>query len=750
MRGGDYVSTISTIAGVPADISPSSVANIISIAKLSSVADVTRLTVEQITNLIAGIDTQITANSTEIARLTSEIATLDNSIWKTPDGLHQQFATADFIYTSTLEEFIRVSTNAQTTQETLDGQQQELSTLKTNRDHLLSSLEGYQRNYSSVLSTYKDNKRLLEEEEAKFSTLWGEYLIQSSAYQVAKADYDKTQAAINSYTEQLSTLSTTYKTTADDYSTILRDFINYSTVTIPNAQDAASSTLSTYMRLVGRRDELLSTITGGSTAMRLAEYQLEVAKANELYSQSLANETQCGNQVLSLTATMNQTVDQVQKLTISTQIVSTSDVCNQYRQSSLYYKNNLSSLLSSVLIKLMVEAEQNISTAYFAWLAAQQYEKGVESTISGITRRIDNSYPKENELRSTISSLSSIYRGYVSTKEYYDGQLSTYTETEKSLSSQLRTTLLNIKTYIEMSTLWGLSSIYFMSTVDGWSTIERLAQSSLDGYIKQKGQLESQLGIIGGEINALNLSIGAEFSNLDRNASTFYARKRNELLAEVDEFRYAAREYNSYLGVLTSELLIQKLNLFDQVDILTFQIQSTIAANDLATKTTLETKRSLISGDQITLQAIADRINPLEVKFNSLDILFQDERTYKETFIQKRSTLHVYERNALSTPTLSTTFKVGYLATWSDLEGAVTTINTKIDARNTLLDQISTTVGQVRAESLNNMMQVKYPTSFTGFPAVANYPYNRNSFPIQTRTMAMNTDFALLAPIPYV
>jgi len=289
----------------------------------------------------------------------------------------------------------------------------------------------------------------------------------------------------------------------------------------------------------------------------------------------------------------------------------------------------------------------------------------------------------------------------------------------------------------------------FQSTVDSWSTIERNAQSSLDGYIAQQTALQNQLTALNGDITTINASIATEFGRLDADANTFYSQKRTSMLAEVDEFRYAAREYNSYIGALTAELLIQKLNLFDQVDLLTFQIQSSLTANDTVTAGTLQATRNLVTGDQTTIQTLVNTLNPLEVSFNSLDMVFQDERLYKDNFIQQRSTLHRFERNALSSPTLSTTFRTEYLAAWGTLEGYVTTINSKITARNRGLDDISTVIGQAKTSGLNLMM-TKYPTAFTSFPPVETYPYVRDSFPVQSRTLPMDAAYALLAPIPYV
>lgn len=749
MRGGDYISTTSTISGVPADISQSSLTKILSVAQLSSVAEFSRLTVDQIGALINSIDGQITTNSQRISQLTSEIGTLENSITRLPDGLQLTFDTADFVYTSTETEFKRVSSNYIVAGNSLSTSRGELSTLLVSRDTLGSSLTGYRENYSSVLSSYTTNKEILDGESASYSSLVGEYLVKSTNYIVAYETYQESLTKIGELEETVSTLSSAYRVANTGYDIALQSFRNYSTISIPEAQFIAASTLSSYTLLTTRKANLLSTINGASTAMQLAEAQLAAAEANRLYSNSLATETLFSNQILSLGNSYNLETDPGQRTVLSSLIQSTTLQYGSARWSTLYYQSNLSSLLSSSYMTMIQIAERNISTAFDSWQQAQANERRVLSTISGLTISIDNSYPTERGLRSTLSSLSTTYLTELSSKQGYFKEMSSLTQTESVLSSLLRSTLQNITSYIRLSTLWGQSTIEFQSTFTYWSSVVKNSQSSIDGYSGERTIVNGQITTLDNEISVINQSISSEFGRLDVNAQDFYSKKRTELLAEVDEFRYAAREYNAYIGALTAECLIQKLNLFDEVDLLTFQIQSTITANDVATKGILEIKRINILTDQNTLQNIVNTINPLEVTFNTLDTRFQEERQLKNDFITIRNTIHGYERRALSSPTISTTFKTEYLTEWSDLETNVTGVNLKIDARNTLLDNITGTIGQERTSRLDSMM-AKYTGAFTSFPPVANYVYSRTRLPVQSRTLPMDAIYALMPPIPYL
>lgn len=748
LRGGDYISSLSTI-GVPADISPSSLMNILSVARLSSTTEFSRLSVEQITNLIAGIDTQISANSAQISRLTSEIATVENSITRLPDGLEAQFNTADVVFLSTEREYIRVSTMYETNIAELSTTRSELSTLILTSGDLYSSLQGYQTNYSSILSTYRNNKQMLDAETAAYNRLLGEYYTQSTTYSVAYGNYQSTLSSISGYGDTLSTLSSTYTVTQGQYASALADYVNYSTVAIPQAQSISQSTLSSYNSLVLNRDTILSTVYGASTASRYAEFQLQVATATQQVTDLLAAETALSNQLVALTNEQAQTTDPVRSMALSTIIPSTQTQYTATRTSTVLAQSTVSSLISTTFMNMVRIAEQTISTTFLRWQDAKQQEGSLLSTITGLSSSVLQSFPQEGAFISTLSSLSTTYRSQTAVRDGFSAELFGLTSTQTQLSTFLRSTLVNIDTYIKMSTLWGLSTITFQNNYTYWSTVETESQSTLDGYISQKNTLVNQISSLNTDIRGINTSLATEFSKLDVDATTFYSKKRIELLAEVDEFRFAAREYNSYIGALTAELLIQRLNLFDQVDLLTFQIQSTIVANDQATKAALESTRTVILGDQNVIQTIVNTLNPLEVSFNTVDLHFQDERTYKESFIQLRSTLHVAERNALSSPTMSTSLRTEYMATWATLEGVITTINTRINARNSGLDAISTTLGMERASRLNIVM-AKYPNAFTPFPPVANYPYGRATMPIQTRLFAMNDVYALMAPIPFV
>ncbi len=151
-KGGDYISTILSTVSMPSSISYSSISTIVGSAGLSSIGDWSQLTIAQINQMIGAIGQQITQDDTDITNLTSSIAAYDRMLTIDPN-LQGIFNNADFIYTSTLDEYKRISSLVQEKQSTFIVDTALLSSYSTVAAGYLSSLEAARRDYSTLLST---------------------------------------------------------------------------------------------------------------------------------------------------------------------------------------------------------------------------------------------------------------------------------------------------------------------------------------------------------------------------------------------------------------------------------------------------------------------------------------------------------------------------------------------------------------------------------------------------------------------
>lgn len=314
--------------------------------------------------------------------------------------------------------------------------------------------------------------------------------------------------------------------------------------------------------------------------------------------------------------------------------------------------------------------------------------------------------------------------------------------------SQIQQTSTNISMYLEISTAYSVGSPKFLSQFQYWSTMEVQANSSITSYTQQRSTLITQRDKLSGEITALRGTLNTRLGQLDTAAATFYSRKMAEMDNEVLEFQNASRECNAFTGLLTAQLMYQKLTLFDQVDTLSFYIQSTQNSGDIAVKATLEGQRSLLFTDQNSLQTQVDRLNPLDTNFMELDEIYSRERTYKASFLQARSTLHAMERNVIANPSTRNSIQTAYRNLWSLMNTAIDSANSEIGGRQTKWGAISSALNQVKS-ALDVDPLSKYKGSLE--PFITYYPYTYNRIPIQdiTQTVSVISEYALLPAIDF-
>ena len=328
------------------------------------------------------------------------------------------------------------------------------------------------------------------------------------------------------------------------------------------------------------------------------------------------------------------------------------------------------------------------------------------------------------------------------------------------------TILSNISSYAYMSTLQALSTGFFQSVFFYWSTMESYATSSVNGYTIVKDNLISTQTGLNNEINlpgtGLRAQLNTQLQSVDTNASNFYTKKKTELTSQVDELSYALQEYSAGFGVLTSELLIRKLDLDDEIDNLSIQIQQAVAMGQPSGS--LTTTRTSKMGDSGQLQDIVTTLNPVETSLRFIvDSVFPSEKASRANFIDRRKELHDIEREVLENPSLRSSKQTDYTTKWGTMNGHITNVNTQVDARADIMfrntDNISTKVGQVKerlvvAPLSNYMGGLIFPDMYAplGMDQIASQkltPQSSDQAGFTNTARAAEYAFAILPPINF-
>jgi hypothetical protein len=329
----------------------------------------------------------------------------------------------------------------------------------------------------------------------------------------------------------------------------------------------------------------------------------------------------------------------------------------------------------------------------------------------------------------TISTINNISTNF----KYYD---------INTLSSNIITEQTNLNLFSQVSTQFFNDN---KSVIENYSTsLGQVLQMQRDpdAFMKLYGAYDEITS--SANTSQYNLDVIGYYSQLDAGSQIFFTQKKAEVLSEVEEYRYAAREMNSFLGVLTAELKIQKLNLMDTINTYSFQIQIATNNNDLTTKSTLTGNRLLLVQVQTRMQAEIDAIAPLDDEYTKLDGIFQSEYDYKETYMNYRSSLYTYERKALQNSQIKAQIHSEYASLWNQMTTTIDSINTQISNRMNLLSTIKGRLDPVKRDLKNPPLNAyTLPT----FPA--NFNYQQKFIPHQLITDTSVSDYAILPPIRF-
>jgi len=152
--GGDYVSTLSTIS--TPDITLSSLQYIMQQANITSLDALTSLTKYQISSLAVAVDRQIQEDQTQIALNQASIAQITAMI-NGPNGLQAKFDLADQQYQSSFTAYNLISTLVLQDQAKYASDISTLRNLYSLSTSYVSSINSYQGQYDSLLSSLQVN-----------------------------------------------------------------------------------------------------------------------------------------------------------------------------------------------------------------------------------------------------------------------------------------------------------------------------------------------------------------------------------------------------------------------------------------------------------------------------------------------------------------------------------------------------------------------------------------------------------------
>jgi len=689
-KGGDYIT--STV-----DPSTLTTANV-TLSTISTYGDIASLSISQISDLIDKVTAQITKESANIVSTQTQITSIQSDIDRMPGGYQNLYDVANREYISVQSAYDSANALLALDQSTLSTKVSELNKLSTLSSIYTSSLYGYQNQYSSIWSTIQTNNGIIVAEDADYQSRLQNYMKYQADYSTAIKNLNSTIDARNLNSSILSTATHAYQSTSTVYASMLDDYIKFSTLNLSASQYQFTSTNTYLSSILLIQSTQLGNYMSTSTAYYIANLNVSTAQGIYDYRNALSIEQSTiikyngienqleqllgisGSHPVSFYATQTPPPGQqlayntiyVMLSTLSTTLFSTTAVRKKMEiNQSTIFQNNLMSILKA--------SDALISTAQHNYYVADQNRTRVISTMSGLSTRIGLADIAERAYVSTLSSVSSLYIADISTYNGMMHSVSSYYYNQSTLNSYLRSTLLTLSMLRKQSTLYNISATTYSQSYLAYSTIQAASQSSINGYSTISGTMLSSVKGLNSEIFTLTTTVGTEFSDLNKQAVTYYNNVKTDLNNEMDAYKYGVQEWNSFIGYICSELLIQKLSLYTSIDSVTFTLQTNISQSTMTGL--LQVKQGYISTQQ-RIQNIIDMLNNLDTQFATLLQTVETERSDKMAFVNTRSVLTGYEINVLQDVRQRPVLQAAYINQMSVLNSRVNSINQGILQRN--------------------------------------------------------------------
>ena len=746
--GGDYISSMIDEASLTmSTISKETLSTIAGMSNVTSFDQLATLSISQINSLIDAVNTQIATENTQITTNQTQIASIQSDIDRIPGGYQNAYDIANQQYISVQTAYNQAQATLSFDQSTLSTKIGQLHDLSSLSSFYTSSLYGYQSEYSSIWNTIQTNNATIAADEIEYQDKLRVFQDYQTRYETASYNLQSTLDALKYNSSLLSTATYDYFSTSSVYGYLIEDYINFSTNNLSISKYQFMSTNTYLTSLLAIQSTQLGYYVSTSTALKYANLNVDAARAASDYDSArktelaqiikynevevqirkifkdsamevggqqkkMSDETKAahgggfidqtgGGYDLAYYASLTPPPGQeLAYQTLYIMLSSMSSMLFSTAQVTASLKGESDAVDLYTLKAILDIADDNISTAQYTYYLAQLNQSSVISTMSGLSTRIAYADFAEQEYLSTLSSLSSIYIHDMATYNATNEAISSYLYIENMLSTYLRSTLRTISLLSTQSSMYNISVANFMQAYQNYSTLEGIAQSSIDGYSSIKGYMISSIDGLDGEIGGLEVTVGNQFIDLNGNAAIFYNNVRTDLNNNLDAYKYGVQEWNSFIGYIASELLIQKLNLYTAIDSVTFSLQGNITE---AQKSILVGQRGTYGSLQTTIQGIITVLNGLDSKFATLLQLIETERADKGAFVSTRATMTDYEITVLQDPTKASQVQGQYVIQLGNLNTRVGAINTDILNRNQQMIALNVIMGPQLAilQSLN-------------------------------------------------
>ena len=409
--------------------------------------------------------------------------------------------------------------------------------------------------------------------------------------------------------------------------------------------------------------------------------------------------------ITGLQSEIDNPVSGYQKLYESTMKAYSTSVINYIAQSTLattasYRLSTLYSSLSSVLL----QEENDISTM-----------NGFSAEYSTLLMKMDannDALLAETTQYNTLStSVGSYVENYMTTfstlqtttDSTFASTLSTSMGTDKIEESRLSTII--VSTIYTISTMSFYSTQYYSDLNDYgtdtlYSALKNKVFNTIEELWAEQARITSSISQYDTTIFSLSQSIIQENANIRESIETFYTDKLRQIQNQILQVKYSVKEWESFIGYVISQCMITKLQLYNSIDLLAYQLQQTPSDS---VKAALLNQQSL---DQIAMQAIVDSLNPVAATTNDIYTTIQQELQLRSDFINTRKRMSMIELDVLMTPSK----KASYIVEYPQLKQRLTEKRDSINASiNTRKGRIQTNLMSAFNAQMPNIQMLNTP-----------------------------------------
>ena len=436
-------------------------------------------------------------------------------------------------------------------------------------------------------------------------------------------------------------------------------------------------------------------------------------------------------QIDGLISTQNHNIISTQSL-ITTLQASIDDPVSGYQ---VIYNSTVAAYSTSVLNfvaqeSLVNAASARLSSMYYNLSTVLEQEQEDLSTMNGYSA-VYSSFVAEISTNDGIlgaemtqyDSLSTTMGFYVNdyAMQFSSLEITTDPVVASTFSTTMGNDLIQEATYSTFihSSLQTISTMSFLSTnyqdelnnytsTSAYDILKNRVFSTIEELMAEKSTLTGNIADYDTQLFWLNQSTIREFAGLGGSIQTFYTGKLTQIQNQLLQVQYSVKEWESFIGFIISQCMILKLQLYNSIDLLTYQNQQSADPTKVATIIQQST-------DQNTMQAIVNALNPLTGTISNIYTNITAELLLRSTFIGNQQQMTAIELNVISSATLHDSYQATYTSLQAQLGQNASDINASIRARSGLI--------QSNRGSLMEVFNGQWTTNIAALRASSAGPY---------------------------